>query len=77
MKQGDQGLIIHKLNDKIAGQNEEIIKLKKLLKEYEQWEADLINEDKLWWPNVAKDFLRGPLYDKMLDLQSKRNDLLK
>ena len=56
---------------------DKIVKLKNLLKEYEQWEADLINEDKLWWPHVAEDFLRGPLYDKMLDLQSKRNSLLK
>jgi hypothetical protein len=48
-----------------------------LLKEYEQWEADIISEDKLWWPNRAQDVLRGPLYDKMLELQEKRNELLK
>lgn len=47
-----------------------------LLKEYEQWEADIIAEDKLWWPHRAKDVFTGPLYDKMLELQRKRNAIL-
>lgn len=47
-----------------------------LLNGYAQWEADIINEDKLWWPNRAKDVLRGKLYNTMIELQKKRNDLL-
>lgn len=47
-----------------------------LLREYERWEADIIIEDKLWWPQRAKDVLRGPIYDKMLELQEKRNEVL-
>lgn len=47
-----------------------------LLKEYEQWEADIIAEDKLWWPNRAKDVLSGRLYDTMIELQIKRNIIL-
>ena len=50
---------------------------KQLLEEYNQWEADIIMEDKLWWPNRAEDVLRGDIYDKMIELQEKRNDLLK
>lgn len=50
---------------------------KQLLEEYNQWEADIIMEDQLWWPNRAEDVFRGPIYDKMMDLQEKRNDLLK
>jgi len=48
-----------------------------LLKEYEQWEADLINDNELWCPNVDKDAIRGKTYDTMLELQEKRNQLLK
>jgi hypothetical protein len=48
-----------------------------LLKDYEQWEADIINEDKLWWPNTAQDVMRGKIYDTMMDLQEKRNNLLR
>lgn len=47
------------------------------LREHERWEADVISEDKLWWPHRVKDVLRGPIYDKMLELQTKRNELLK
>jgi len=47
-----------------------------LLKDYEQWEADIINEDKLWWPNRAQDVMKGKIYDTMMDLQEKRNNLL-
>lgn len=57
--------------------NKKINELKSLLLEYEQWEADIIAEDKLWWPHRAQDVLRGPLYDKMLELQQKRNELFK
>jgi len=51
-------------------------KLIELLKEYEQWEADLISEDKMWWPFTKNDVLTGEVYDKMLVLQEKRNSLL-
>lgn len=54
-----------------------LIDIIQLLKDYEQWEADIINEDKLWWPNSAKDVMRGHIYDTMLKLQEKRNNLLR
>lgn len=47
-----------------------------LLKEYEQWEADLINDNKMWWPYAPKDAISGKTYDKMIELQSKRNTLI-
>lgn len=47
-----------------------------LLKEYEQWEADLIGDNAMWWPYVNKDRISGKTYDKMLELQAKRNELL-
>lgn len=48
-----------------------------VLKGYEQWEADILSEDKLWWPYRADDVFRGKLYDTMLELQAKRNEVLK
>lgn len=48
-----------------------------LLKGYEQWEADIISEDKLWWPACDQDAISGKLYDTMMSLQEKRNNLLK
>ncbi len=57
--------ISQKLQDAIA-----------LLKEYEQWEADIISEDELWQPYRAKDVLRGKIYNTMMNLQQKRNALL-
>ncbi len=48
-----------------------------LLKEYEQWEADLISDNQMWWPNVPKDRISGKTYDKMMELQAKRNKILK
>ena len=53
-----------------------IDKLISLLKDYEQWEADILTEDKLWWPNSAKDVLSGKIYDTMIELQHKRNQIL-
>jgi hypothetical protein len=50
--------------------------LEAVLKGYEQWEADILSEDKLWWPNRAKDVLRGKIYNTMLELQEKRNAAL-
>lgn len=47
-----------------------------LLKEYEQWEADLIADNEMWWPSVPKDRISGKTYDKMIELQAKRNKLL-
>ena len=48
----------------------------KLLKEYEQWEADLINDNSMWWPHAPQDALFGTTYDKMLELQQKRNRMI-
>ena len=45
-----------------------------LLQDYNQWEADIINEDELWWPNRAEDVMRGKIYDTMLELQARRNN---
>lgn len=59
------------------GQDEEIKKLKDLLVKYEQWEADIISNDAMWWPNKAKDSLPDEIYNTMLELQSERNTLLK
>ena len=50
--------------------------LKELLKEYEQWEADLISDNQMWWPYAEKDAISGKTYHKMLELQEKRNQLL-
>lgn len=52
-------------------------KLKDLLVKYEQWEADIISNDEMWWPNKAKDSLPDEIYEKMLELQRERNELLK
>lgn len=66
------------INDAMdAARKDEVEKYITLLKEYEQWEADLINDNAMWWPNVPKDRISGNTYDKMLELQEKRNDLLK
>lgn len=47
-----------------------------LLKEYDQWEADLINDNAMWWPHAPKDRISGQTYDKMMELQGKRNRIL-
>lgn len=47
-----------------------------LLVEYMEWEAMLIEDNAMWWPNVPKDRISGKSYDKMMELQSKRNELL-
>jgi hypothetical protein len=41
-----------------------------------EWEAMLIEDNAMWWPHVPKDRISGKTYDKMMELQSKRNDLL-
>lgn len=48
----------------------------KLLNEYKEWEAMLIEDNAMWWPSVPKDRISGKSYDKMMELQEKRNDLL-
>lgn len=55
---------------------EEVKKLISFLQDHEQWEADFISENKLWWPNRASDVLTGEIYDKWMQLQAKRNQLL-
>lgn len=47
-----------------------------LLKRYEQWEADIISANGLWWPQSAKDAFSGKMYDDMLELQAERNRVL-
>ena len=61
----------------VAKEREKAKKLMELLKEYEQWEADLIADNAMWWPSVPKDRISGKTYDTMLILQNKRNELLK
>jgi predicted O-methyltransferase YrrM len=47
-----------------------------LLVGYMEWEAMLIEDNAMWWPSVPKDRISGKSYDKMMELQSKRNELL-
>jgi len=53
-----------------------ITELELFLKDHEQWEADLIGEDSMWWPQRKRDLLAGKLYDSFIELQEKRNQLL-
>jgi len=58
--------------------NQEKTDMVKLLKAYEQWEADLIMSDEAWDNGrAALPTLTYPLYDKLLELQAERNRLLK
>lgn len=50
--------------------------LRELLKRYRQWEADLISTNKMWWPFQEDDVLTGEVYNTMLELQERRNQLL-
>ncbi len=61
----------------IVDKEDTLTKAIALLKEYEQWEADLIADNKMWWPYVDKDAISGRTYEKMIELQAKRNELLK
>lgn len=61
---------------KYTGSNKEVEDMAALLKEYEQWEVDLISDNAMWWPTVPKDRISGKTYDKMIELQAKRNKLL-
>jgi len=47
-----------------------------LLEKYTEWEAMLISDNAMWWPNVEKDKISGKTYDMMMELQSTRNELL-
>jgi hypothetical protein len=42
-----------------------------LLKDYEQWEADIILEQKCWKDEFVQ--LTPELYDRMIELQTERN----
>jgi hypothetical protein len=55
---------------------ERISELELFLKDHEQWEADFIGEDSMWWPQRKRDLLAGKLYDSFIKLQEKRNQLL-
>lgn len=46
-------------------------------KAYEQWEADLIMSDEAWKGGMAElPTLTYPLYDRMMEIQAMRNDVL-
>ncbi len=49
-----------------------------LLAEYEEWEAELISDNRCWGPEGMNSLpsLTQQLYDKMLELQAKRNEVL-
>lgn len=57
--------------------NDRESEMKALLKRYEEWEAMLIADNAMWWPNVPKDRISGKSYDMMMELQAERNRLLK
>ena len=46
-----------------------------LLEEWEQWEAGIIGDDNAWPKNEMT--INGSHYDKMLELQIKRNEAIK
>ena len=46
-----------------------------LLKEWEKWEGDIIADDKAWPKNQMT--INGVHYDKMIELQNKRNVVIK
>jgi hypothetical protein len=48
--------------------------LVKLLKAYEQWEADIILENKCWTGQNVQ--LTDDLYERMIQLQAERNRVL-
>lgn len=64
------------LDISIIDSTQRLSEMLSLLKEYEQWEADLISDNEMWWPSVPKDRISGKTYVKMLELQTKRNKLL-
>ncbi len=47
-----------------------------LLVGYMEWEAMLIEDNEMWWPHAPKNKISGKSYDKMIELQGKRNELL-
>jgi hypothetical protein len=49
-----------------------------LLEEYEHWEFELISDNRCWGPEgmASTPRLTNDLYDKMLSMQLKRNDIL-
>lgn len=54
----------------------EAIEMIGLLREYSEFEAMLIEDNAMWWPHAPKDRISGKTYDKMMELQEKRNKLL-
>lgn len=71
----------HSIHDKILpaiqDRDRTIAELREFLKAHEQWEADFISENSMWWPYREKDALNGKLYEDFLKLQEKRNKLIK
>jgi hypothetical protein len=57
--------------------NDKLTEALNLLRQYEVFEAMLLEDNQMWWPSVPKDKISGKTYDMMLELQAKRNELLK
>ena len=51
-------------------------KVIKVLKGYESLEAEIISANELWWPYRENDALRGSIYEKFLELQEMRHEIL-
>lgn len=53
--------------------------LRELVEGYESWEAELISDNKCWGPEGMNSYptLTESLYDKMIELQGKRNEAKK
>lgn len=65
---------LRKANEQLEELRKERGELIGFLKAHEQWEADFIGEDSMWWPQGKNgDVLQGKLYESFLELQSKRN----
>ncbi len=54
-------------------------RMREVLKGYEQWEANLLMCGESWGPNGMAPLprLTYPLWDELMELQSKRNEVLK
>ena len=60
--------------ERLTRENERMFEL---LYDYEQWEADIISCDEMWAGSTSnRDALPLPIYEQMLVLQRKRNEIL-
>lgn len=51
-------------------------KAEKVLRGYEQWEANLLLTNEAWRENKAYPQLTAELFDELLELQKQRNEIL-